>query len=84
MVFSLQKKLNAMEFKPFDGVNVDGLAALMQKEIKHDPHHAKPVKPLPSRKMDKEVPSSGLLRRTARVGGMSDASGHAGLCKTCR
>ena len=51
----LADKLNAMEFKPFEGVDVDGLAALIE-EIKHDPHHVKPVKPLPSRKMDKEVP----------------------------
>ena len=78
----LAEKLNAMEFKPFDGVNVDGLAALI-KEIKHDPHHVKPVKPLPSRKMDKEDSVTGLLHRTM-YGRMSDPSGYSGLCKTCR
>lgn len=49
------EKLAAMEYKPFEGVDVEGLAALIE-EIKKDPHHVKPIKPLPSRKMEKEVP----------------------------
>ena len=48
----ISDKLVAMEYRPFEGVDVAGLAKLVE-EIKKDPHH---VKPLPSRKMEKEVP----------------------------
>ncbi|MCI8833962.1 MAG: putative selenate reductase subunit YgfK [Ruminococcus sp.] len=47
--------LTAPEFHSFTGVDVDGLEKLIA-EIKKDPHHVKPVKPLPSRKMEKTVP----------------------------
>lgn len=51
----LAKKLTAMEYKPFTGVNVAGLKKLIE-EIKKDSHHRKAIKPLPSRKMAKKVP----------------------------
>lgn len=51
----IAEKLSAMEYAPFEGVDLEGLAELVE-EIKKDPHHVKPIKPLPSRKMEKEVP----------------------------
>ncbi len=51
----ISNKLAAMEYEAFDGVNVEGLAQLIEK-IKKDPHHVKPVKPLPSRKLERPVP----------------------------
>ena len=47
--------LSAMEYKAFDGVNVEKLTALAAS-AKKDVHHLKPVKPLPSRKSGREVP----------------------------
>lgn len=47
--------LSKQEYKAFDGVDVDGLEQLIA-DIKNDPHHVKPVKPLPDRKMEKSVP----------------------------
>lgn len=49
------KKLSAMEYHPFDGVDVSA-ADKLQADAVSDKHHTKPVKPLPSRKMKKEVP----------------------------
>lgn len=51
----LAEKLAAMEYKSFTGVDVAGLARLME-EIKKDEHHRKALKPLPSRKMAGKVP----------------------------
>ncbi len=51
----LAEKLAAMEYRPFTGVDVEGLARLIE-EIKRDEHHRKAVKPLPSRKMARKVP----------------------------
>ena len=51
----IAEKLAAMEYRPFTGVDVEGLGKLIE-DIRKDPHHVKPVKPLPSRKMEKEVP----------------------------
>lgn len=51
----ISEKLAALEYRPFEGIDVGGLEKLVS-EIKKDPHHVKPVKPLPSRKMEKEVP----------------------------
>lgn len=45
----------AKEAKPFTGVNVAGVEALIEA-AKQDKHHVKPVKPLPSRKMKAPVP----------------------------
>lgn len=39
----------------FDGVDKDATAQIVE-DLKTDKHHVKPVKPLPSRKMNKEVP----------------------------
>lgn len=51
----MAQKLASQEYHPFAGVDVEGLARLIQ-EIEKDPHHVKPIKPLPSRKLDKKVP----------------------------
>ena len=51
----MAQKLAAQEYRPFTGVDVEGLAALPQ-EIRRDPHHVKPIKPLPDRKLDEEAP----------------------------
>lgn len=45
----------AKEVKPFAGINVAGVEALIEA-AKKDKHHVKPVKPLPSRKMKDPVP----------------------------
>ncbi|NCC94683.1 MAG: FAD-dependent oxidoreductase, partial [Opitutae bacterium] len=44
-----------MEYRPFDGVDVQRLAALAQA-IRTDPHHVKPAKPAPARKLPDRVP----------------------------
>ncbi len=51
----MAQKLASQEYRPFAGVDVEGLARLIH-EIEKDPHHVKPIKPLPSRKLDKKVP----------------------------
>lgn len=51
----LAEILTAQEYQPFAGVDVNALAELIEA-VKQDPHHVKPVKPLPSRKMEKKVP----------------------------
>ncbi|MGN0267272.1 MAG: putative selenate reductase subunit YgfK [Lachnospiraceae bacterium] len=51
----IAEKLAALPYGEFKGVDVDGLAALI-KEIMQDPHHVKPIKPLPTRKMNSKVP----------------------------
>jgi len=47
--------LDKQEFKPFEGINTEAVDKL-QADAVTDPHHTKSIKPLPSRKMDKEVP----------------------------
>ena len=47
--------LGAMPYRPFEGVDVEALSALAAR-ARTDVHHLKPVKPLPSRKMKKDVP----------------------------
>ena len=47
--------LGAMPYRPFEGVDVAALSALAAR-ARTDVHHLKPVKPLPSRKMKKDVP----------------------------
>lgn len=49
------KKLAAMPYKAFDGVDKDAVAKL-SADCVTDPHYVKPVKPLPSRKSDEQVP----------------------------
>ena len=78
----LADKLNAMEFKPFEGVDVDGLAALIE-EIKHDPHHVKTGKTVTEPQDGQRSSVTGLLHSTM-YGRMSDPSGYSGICKTCR
>ncbi len=48
-------KLVAMDYVPFAGVDMEKLDALVAS-VKTDAHHVKPIKPLPSRKMNKDVP----------------------------
>ena len=48
-------KLDALEFKPFTGVDVAGIEALALA-ARSDKYHVKAVKPLPKRKLDKKVP----------------------------
>lgn len=45
---------------PFTQVNLSGLKALCAEALK-DPHHIKPIKPLPSRKLKKNVPLTGCF-----------------------
>ena len=48
-------KLDALEFKPFTGVDVAGIEALALA-ARSDKYHVKAVKPLPSRKLSEKVP----------------------------
>ena len=48
-------KLDALDFRPFTGVDVDGIEAL-SLAARSDKYHRKAVKPLPRRKLDKKVP----------------------------
>lgn len=51
----LAEALEGQEYKVFDGVDVQGLDALLG-EAKRDKHHTKSIKLTPSRKLRKEVP----------------------------
>ncbi len=51
----MAEKLSALEYKPFDGVNVQAVEQLAQNARK-DVHHVKPVKPVPVRTLPKQVP----------------------------
>ena len=51
----IAEKLKELPYKAFSGVDTEGLAQLIE-EIKSDPHHTKPIKPLPNRKIDAKVP----------------------------
>lgn len=42
-------------YQPFSGVNAEAVAALSREAV-DDPHHQKPIKPLPSRKFEGKVP----------------------------
>ncbi len=48
-------KLDAMDFKPFTGVNVTAIEALALA-ARSDKYHVKDIKPLPSRKLEEKVP----------------------------
>ncbi|MCI6320301.1 MAG: putative selenate reductase subunit YgfK [Clostridiales bacterium] len=48
-------KLDAMDFKPFTGVDVEGIEALALA-ARSDKYHVKAVKPLPRRKLYEKVP----------------------------
>lgn len=51
----MARLLAAMEYQPFDGVDLQRLAALA-RAIRTDPHHVKPAKPAPVRKLPAKVP----------------------------
>lgn len=51
----LAKKLQAMPYNDFTGVDVEKCSALAEF-AKKDSHHIKAIKPLPSRKSEREVP----------------------------
>ena len=48
-------KLDAMDFKPFDRVDVDGIEAL-SLAARREKYHLKDIKPLPRRKLYEKVP----------------------------
>lgn len=49
------KKTENLPFGPFGGTDTEAIAA-MGRDCRTDPHHVKPVKPLPSRKSKEPVP----------------------------
>lgn len=51
----IAEKLYKEEYKEFSGVDAKGLTALLEEAV-CDSHHTKPVKPLPVRKLKKQVP----------------------------
>lgn len=51
----IAQKLASQTYDRFKGVDIEGLEKLIAK-VKEDPHHVKPVKPLPSRKVEEKVP----------------------------
>lgn len=51
----LAKLSESFDYKPFSGVDAEAVVKL-SREVVDDPHHRKPVKPLPSRKFDGKVP----------------------------
>jgi len=48
-------KLDTLDFKPFTGVDVEGIEALAMA-ARTDKYHVKDIKPLPRRKLDQKVP----------------------------
>lgn len=51
----MAKKVENMEFKPFEGTDTEAIAK-MALECRTDYHHVKPIKPLPPRKNGDRVP----------------------------
>lgn len=51
----IAEKLEGLEFKEFNGVDVEGLGKLIE-EVKVDKHYTKSAKPVPSRKLNMKVP----------------------------
>ncbi len=51
----IAQKLASQTYDRFKGVDIEGLEKLIAK-VKEDPHHVKPMKPLPSRKVEEKVP----------------------------
>ena len=51
----MAEKTAGMPFRPFDGTDTEAIAAL-SASCRTDPHHCKPVKPLPTRKSEEKVP----------------------------
>lgn len=51
----MARKLSAMEYRPFEGVDLPALTALAERAA-GDGRHRKPVKPLPLRKLERAVP----------------------------
>ena len=51
----MAKKVENMEFKPFDGTDTEAIAK-MALDCRTDYHHVKPIKPLPTRKNEDRVP----------------------------
>jgi len=51
----MAKLTSAREYVPFGGVDTDGVAALAEA-VRGDPHHTKPRKPAPPRKLESKVP----------------------------
>ena len=51
----MAKKVENMEFKPFEGTDTEAIAK-MALECRTDYHHVKPIKPLPPRKNEDRVP----------------------------
>ena len=56
-----------MPFRPFDGTDTEAIAAL-SAACRTDPHHCKPVKPLPTRKSEEKVPWFDCYSATCRGG----------------
>jgi len=54
-MLQIARELAACDYKPFDGVDLNALHALAVDALE-DPHYRKQDKPLPSRKLPKEVP----------------------------
>ena len=51
----IAEKLEALPFRPFDGVDAERTAELALA-VRKDPHHLKAVKPAPRRKLEEKVP----------------------------
>ncbi len=51
----LCRKVEELPFEPFRGTDT-GAVAELSEACRTDPHHVKPVKPMPSRKSDEKVP----------------------------
>ena len=51
----IAKAIEKVPFKPFEGIKVESVKYLAECS-KFDPHHRKPIKPLPSRKIAEKVP----------------------------
>ena len=54
-MLQLARRLARQEYKPFEGVSVARVANLAQAALT-DPHHRKPEKPIPPRKIDERLP----------------------------
>ena len=61
------KELMDISYEPWTGVDVDKADALV-KEFVTDVHYQKPMKPIPSRKMDKKVPLIDCFEAPCRNG----------------
>ena len=77
-LLQMVEKVEALPYRPFSGTDTQAICDLSTASHT-DFHHVKPIKPLPSRKSDKQVPLAGLLHGSLQ-GRLSHRAGYPRIC----